>query len=212
MTAPDPSPYGERLAQAILAWFHDGATTEWPGEIDAYRSLAGALLVVRDEELEQTRFERSYWRDLVAANLSDLLRGMARRVDAWRASRRVLEEQVRKQAEVIGEVAELLAVGDELSSRPAPTVVELARWAKAALDGWGLRLADIQAEMAMHLEVHERQQARAAADLAALRARAEAAIDLIDVYDGPYASFEDHPKWAAVREALRGESEVDSVS
>lgn len=45
------------------------------------------------------------------------------------------------------------------------------------------------------------------AELAELRERAETAIDLIDEYDGPHASFEDHPKWAAVREVLRGESE-----
>lgn len=57
------SEYGEQMAQAMLAWFHDGSTTEWSGEIDAYRSLANHLIAaVRDAEMERLRAEVSFWR------------------------------------------------------------------------------------------------------------------------------------------------------
>jgi hypothetical protein len=114
------------------------------------------------------------------------------------------EEAARLEAE-IAQVAELLAVPTHLLHGPTPpTVVDLARWARAGRDSFDRRLADLQAEFAKHVEVHDRQLAKAITELAEAKQRVETAIDLIDEYDGPYASFEDHPKWQAVRDTLRG--------
>lgn len=75
---------------------------------------------------------------------------------------------------------------------------------RAALNGQEHRLTEfLGAEHPDPVSVVIDRCVNAEREQAVLRERAETAIDLIDEYDGPEGSFEDHPKWAAVRDALR---------
>lgn len=104
--------YRERLAQAILAWFHDGATTEWPGEIDAYRSLAKSLVAVRDVELAAERVSRFAWAEEAAeADLRAVSEQARANVLAWLHAEAVwqrdrLDDEALKWTEIAGRHAE----------------------------------------------------------------------------------------------------------
>lgn len=88
----DTTSYREQVAEALNDATGFGSET-WPevSDVDNEYVLADAVLAVRDaemerlrEQLKQTGFERSYWRDLIAERRLDVLRGLAKRLTLMR--------------------------------------------------------------------------------------------------------------------------------